>query len=220
VISPALANLFMHRALDDWMARKFPDCPFERYADDAVIHCRSERRAREVLAALEERMAQVGLRLHPAKTRIVYCKDANRRGSWNGPVSSGFLGFTFRARPRKAKDGRRFGGFGPAVSGKALARMGETVRSWRLKRHVTLTWEELAQWISPAIRGWISYYGRFYRTGLEPLLARVNHHLQQWVRAKYKRLRPLKALQRAWARVTRQYPWLLPHWKWVTGASW
>jgi group II intron reverse transcriptase/maturase len=219
-VSPVLANLFMHWAFDAWMGREFPDCPFERYADDAVVHCKTERRARQVLAALEQRMGETGLRLHPAKTRIVYCNDANRRGPWDGPASFDFLGFTFRARPRKGKDGRRFDGFGPAASGKALARMSEAVRSWHLRRHVCLTWKELAQWIGPVIQGWTSYYGRFYRTEMEPLLARVNHHVQQWIRAKYKRLRPLKALRRAWERITRQYPLLLPHWKWVTSAHW
>jgi group II intron reverse transcriptase/maturase len=219
-VSPVLANLFLHWAFDAWMGREFPDCPFERFADDAVIHCRTRRRARQVLAALEERMEETGLRLHPAKTRIVYCKDARRSGPWKGPVSFDFLGFTFRARPCKGKNGRRFDGFVPAVSSRALARMGEEVRRWHLRRHTSLTWEELAQWISPAIRGWVSCYGRFYRTELEPLLARINHHIQQWIRAKYKRLRPLKALQRAWERITRQYPRLLPHWKWVTSANW
>jgi group II intron reverse transcriptase/maturase len=219
-VSPVLANLFMHWASGMWMVREFPDCPFERYADDAVIHCHSESRARQVLAALEQRMDQAGLRLHPVKTRIVYCKDANRDGPWNGPSEFDFLGFTFRARSRKSKHGRRFDGFGPAVSDKALARMGETVRSWRLKRRVCLTWKALAQQITPVIRGWIEYYGRFYRTRLEPLLSRINHHIQRWLRAKYKRLRSRRALKRAWQRVTSQYPELMPHWKWVTSAYW
>jgi RNA-directed DNA polymerase len=218
-VSPVLANLFMHWAFDAWMAREFPDCPFERYADDAVVHCRSEARARQVLAALEQRMSGAGLQLHPEKTRIVYCRDDNRRGPWDGPVSFDFLGFTFRARSRSGRRGR-FSGFGPAASGKALARMSETVSSWHLKRHVNLTWQELAQWIGPVIRGWTGYYGKFYRSELEPLLARINHHVQQWARAKYKRLRSRKALQRAWERVTAQYPALLPHWKWVTSANW
>jgi RNA-directed DNA polymerase len=216
-VSPVLANLFLHWAFDAWLAREFPDCPFERYADDALVHCKTEARARQVLAALEQRMAEVGLELHPGKTRIVYCKDGNRRGPWDGPASFDFLGFTFRARSVSGKRGR-FTGFGPAVSGKALARMSETVRDWHLKRHVSLTWKELAQWISPVIRGWTGYYGRFCRSALYPLLARINYHVQQWIRAKYRRLRPLKALARAWERITSQYPAQLPHWQWVTSA--
>jgi group II intron reverse transcriptase/maturase len=215
-VSPVLVNLFMHYAFDAWMAREFPGCPFERYADDAVVHCPTEGRARQVLAALEERMRQVGLELHPGKTRIVYCKDDNRRRPWGGPVSFDFLGYTFRCRSSQGKRGR-FAGFGPAVSDKAVKRMSETVASWHLRRRVNLTWEELAKWISPVIRGWMSYYGRFNRVQLYPLLARINYHVGAWLRAKYRRLRPLKALQRAWRRVTTQNPSALPHWQWQTG---
>ena len=218
-VSPVLANLFMHYAFDMWLAREFPDCPFERYADDGVVHCRTEERARQVLAALDERMGQVGLRLHPDKTRIVYCRDGKRRGSYDGPVSFDFLGYTFRARSVNGKRGR-FTGFAPAASGKALAKMSETVSSWRLHRHVNLSWAELARWIGPVIRGWMGYYGRYYRSALYPLLARINHHIMKWLRAKYRRLRPFKAVWAAWDRVTTQYPRAFPHWQWVTGACW
>jgi group II intron reverse transcriptase/maturase len=216
-VSPVLANLFLHWAFDAWMDREFPDCPFERFADDAVVHCESQARARQVLAALERRMAGVGLRLHPAKTRIVYCKDANRRGPWDGPVSFDFLGYTFRPRETMGKNGL-FTGFNPAASGKAIARMSEAVRGWRLHQHVSLTWKQLADWIGPVIRGWMGYYGRFRHTELYPLLARINHHVQEWARAKYKKLRAARAMGRAWDRVTTQYPGLLPHWQWVTWA--
>jgi RNA-directed DNA polymerase len=216
-VSPVLANLFLHHALDEWMGREFPDCPFERYADDAVIHCESEDRARQVLAALERRMGEVGLRLHPAKTRIVYCKDSNRRGPWDGPVSFDFLGYAFRPRHSAGKNGR-FTGFDLEASGTAVKKMSETVASWRLHRHTALTWEQLTAWIAPVIRGWMDYYGRFRPSGLQSLLARINYHVQQWIRAKYKRLRPIRAMQRAWERITTQNPGLLPHWQWATGA--
>ena len=130
-MSPVLANLFLHYAFDMWMARKFPSVPFERYVDDAVVHCRSERQARMVRAALEERMGQVGLSLHPDKTRIVYCKDGIRRGSAEH-VSFNFLGFTFRARGVRTRHGRVFTGFGPAISKDALNKISAEVRSWRL----------------------------------------------------------------------------------------
>jgi RNA-directed DNA polymerase len=218
-VSPVLASLFMHYAFDMWLAREFPDCPFERYADDAVVHCRTEQRARQVLAALDERMGQVGLRLHPDKTRIVYCRDGKRRRRYDGPVSFSFLGYTFRARSMNGKRGR-FTGFAPAASDRALARMSETVTSWRLHRHVSLSWKELARWIGPVIRGWMNYYGRYYRSALYPLLARINHHIMKWLRAKYRRLRAFKAVWAAWERVTTQYPRAFPHWQWVTGAWW
>ena len=216
-VSPVIANLFLHWAFDTWMDREFPDCPFERYADDGLIHCKSEARARQVLAELELRMEEVGLRLHPGKTRIIYCKDANRRGPWAGPVSFDFLGYTFRPRSSTGKNGR-FTGFDLAVSDKAVKRMSETVSGWQLHRHVNLTWEQLAGQISPVIQGWMAYYGKFRRSELYSLLARINYYLRKWVRAKYKRLRPVRAMLRAWERVTAQYPGLLPHWRWVTGA--
>ena len=216
-VSPVIANLFMHYAFDAWMAREYPDCPFERYADDAVVHCRSQDRARQVLAALERRMGEVGLRLHPAKTRIVYCRDDNRRGPWDGPVSFDFLGYAFRPRHSAGKNGR-FTGFDLAASDKAVKKMSETVAGWQLHRHVNLTWEQLADWIAPVIAGWMNYYGKFRPSGLYSLLARINYHVQKWIRRKYRRLKPYKAMKRAWDRITAQMPGLLPHWQWVTGA--
>jgi RNA-directed DNA polymerase len=216
-VSPVLANLFLHYAFDTWLAREYPDCPFERYADDALVHCPSQARARQVLAALEQRMSEVGLALHPGKTRIVYCKDGNRRGDYDGPVSFDFLGYTFRARSMNGKRGR-FTGFGPAVSDTAVAKMSQTVVSWRLHRKITFSWAELIRWISPVIRGWMSYYGRYYRSALYPLLARINYRIQRWMQEKYRRLRTSRARHRAWERVTTQYPRALPHWPWVAWA--
>lgn len=216
-VSPVIANLFLHYAFDEWMAREFPDCPFERYADDAVVHCRTLARTLEVREALEARMEQVGLRLHPEKTKVVYCKDANRRRPWDGPVSFDFLGFTFRARPRMGKHGK-FSGFGPAISSRNKQRISAEIRGWKLHRQVNLTEGELSARISPQVRGWMNYYGRYYRSELYPLLRRVNYRIQQWTRSKYKRLRPKKKMLEAWDRVTTRYPRLFPHWQWVTDA--
>ena len=214
-VSPVLANLFLHWAFDAWMDREHPDCPFERYADDGVIHCDSQARARQVLAALEARMREVGLELHPGKTRIAYCKDSNRRQDWDGPVSFDFLGYTFRPRPAQGKNGM-FTGFDLAASPRSMARMSKAVRDWQLHHHVSLTWDQLVHWIAPVIRGWMAYYGRYRRSELFPLLARINYHLQKWLRAKYRRLKGFKAMIAAWDRVTTQSPGLLPHWRWVT----
>src|SRR5205823_3459450 len=128
-VSPVLANLFLHYAFDAWMAREFPGIGFERYVDDAVVHCASESRARAVLAAIGERMREVGLELHPDKTRIVYCKDGKRRGSHEHTAFT-FLGFTFRARGVRMKTGEMFLSFNPAVSKEALKMMSARVRSW------------------------------------------------------------------------------------------
>jgi retron-type reverse transcriptase len=82
VISPLLANLFLHYAFDMWMRRNFPDIPFERYADDAICHCRTEDQAMALRTALETRFADCGLTLHPDKTKIVYCRDESRRENY------------------------------------------------------------------------------------------------------------------------------------------
>jgi group II intron reverse transcriptase/maturase len=155
-VSPVLANLFLHYAFDTWMARTFPSVPFERYADDAVVHCASERQARFVRQAIEGRMVEVGLRLHPAKTRIVYCKDANRRGA-HPDTSFTFLGYTFRPRGAKDRRGDVFTAFLPAISKDALKRLSRTVRRWRIHRRLDLSWAELAEMINPVVRGWMSY---------------------------------------------------------------
>ncbi len=214
-VSPVLANLFLHYAFDAWMARKYPGAQFERYADDAVVHCVSEGQAREVLVAIENRMDEVGLRLHPGKTKIVYCQDGRRRRSYEH-TSFTFLGFTFQPRQAvRGSDGSRFLSFLPAISKDALKKINGEVRGWRLHRRVNSTEKELATQINPVVAGWMNYYGRFYRSALSPLLARINAYLMRWVRKKYKRLRGRRKAHQAWLRVTQQYPRLFAHWRWV-----
>jgi RNA-directed DNA polymerase len=213
-VSPVLANLFMHYAFDLWLTREFPGCPFERYADDAVVHCRPKAQAEAVLDALRNRMEQVGVRLHPDKTRIVYCKDGRRRGSHEHTEFT-FLGFTFRARGMRTRHGDVFTGFGPAASKDAIKKMSEQVKSWRLHRLTGHAIGEIAREINPVIRGWVQYYGRFYKSELYPTLYRINDYLVRWMRKKYRRLRPLKKAERAWKRLISQYPVLFPHWQWT-----
>lgn len=214
-VSPVLANLFLHYVFDMWMGREFPSVRFERYVDDAVVHCVSERQARQVLAALQDRMAEVGLRLHPDKTRVVYCKDGNRSGDYEH-TSFTFLGFTFRPRQAQDKVGRSFLSFIPAISKDAWKKISAEVRSWRLHRRTGHTFADLARMINPIVRGWMNYYGAFYRSALHGLLARINAYLMRWVRKKYRRYRGRKASQQAWARVTKQYPRFIAHWAWTT----
>jgi group II intron reverse transcriptase/maturase len=213
-ISPVLANLFLHYAFDAWMTRKYPDVPFERYADDGVVHCESERQAREVLAAIANRMDEVGLRLHPDKTKVVYCKDGNRRGSYEH-TSFTFLGFTFRARAARSRTGKKFTSFLPAISKDALKKISGEVRRWRLHRWTWHSFAELARKINPIVRGWMQYYGAFYRSALCPFLARINAYLMRWIRKKYKRLRPFNKALACWRRITRQYARLFAQWAWV-----
>ena len=215
-ISPVLANLFMHYAFDCWLEREFPAVRFERYADDAVVHCATERQAREVLAALEARMAEVGLQLHPDKTRIVYCKDGRRRRADCAGTSFTFLGYTFRARKAPARDGTSmFTGFLPAVSKDALKKMSGVVRSWRIHLRTATELQDLAERINPVVRGWINYYGRYYRTALDSLLRRINNYLMRWAQRKYKRLRPFRKARRWWHDLTARQPCMFAHWAWM-----
>ncbi|GAA3838395.1 group II intron reverse transcriptase/maturase [Streptomyces coacervatus] len=213
-VSPVLANLFMHYAFDLWLARNFRDVQFERYADDAVVHCVSERQAQQVLTALRNRMEEVGLRLHPDKTKIVYCKDGNRRGAYEH-TSFTFLGFTFQARRARNRKGKNFTNFLPAISKEALKKISGEVRSWRLHLRIGLTFAELARRINPIVRGWMQYYGAFYRSELLPLLRRISAYLMRWIRKKYKRFRSFKAAHRCWQRITSRHPRLFAHWAWT-----
>jgi RNA-directed DNA polymerase len=210
-VSPVIANLFLHYAFDVWMTRQFPGVAFERYVDDAVIHCDSWVQARSVLAALGDRMREVGLVLHPDKTRIVYCRDGNRRGSYEHTAFT-FLGFTFRARGVRTKTGKMFLGFNPAISKDALKKISGQVRSWRLHQRVDLSEADLARRINPIVRGWTNYYGAFYPSALYPLLTRINAYLMRWSRNKYKRLRSRKKAQAAWNQAVKLRPRFFAHW--------
>jgi group II intron reverse transcriptase/maturase len=210
-VSPILANLFMHYAFDSWMARNIPGCPFERYADDAVVHCKSRRQAEYVLGRIATRMNEVGLRLHPDKTRIVYCKDGRRRAE-HEHTSFTFLGYAFRARGARSKNGVNFTGFLPAISPEAHKAKSDRLRGLRIHRRTDLSLDDLARWLNPIIAGWINYYGRFYRTALDPLLRRVNTYLRRWAGRKYKRLRTHKRFSRWWAGLLHRQPGLFAHW--------
>jgi RNA-directed DNA polymerase len=215
-VSPVLANLFMHYAFDSWLEREFPAVEFERFADDAVVHCATERQARQVLDALGQRMAEVGLELHPEKTKIVYCKDRKRRLD-HEHTSFTFLGYTFRARKAPTRDGKSmFTAFLPAVSRDALKKMSGEVRRWRINLRTTSDIGELAEWMNPVIRGWLTYYGKFYRTELDGLLRRINTYLVRWARRKFRRLRSFKRAKRWWNGLLRRQPALFAHWAWMT----
>lgn len=222
-ISPLLANLFMHYAFDTWLARNYPTVTFERYCDDAVVHCGSYDQAVAVRAALADRLAEFGLLLHPEKTRIVYCQDSTRQGRYP-VVTFTFLGYEFRPRAAVGKDRKRFTGFLPAVSTPAQKKIGNTIRSWRLARRSGSTLRQLARDINPTVASWVNYYGRFYRSELTNLLARLNRHLLRWAGKKYTGLGRRQARRRL-AEVARAYPGLFAHWKagaypvgWATGA--
>ena len=217
-ISPLLANLFMHYAFDRWMDREHPACPFERYADDIIVHCDSHTQAQEVLAGIAERLGALGLELHPDKTRIVYCKDADRPGN-SEHVSFDFLGYTFRGRLAKGKHGF-FVGFLPAISAKARKAISRKIRAWHLNRRSLQDLSGLAAGINPQVRGWINYYGRFYRSQLGFLAWRINEHLTRWAMHKFKRFRRRYTKAMTWLqKVYQHHPSLFAHWQLVAFTS-
>ncbi len=212
-ISPVLANIFLHYALDMWLVREFPAVPFERYADDAILHFKSKAQAQVVLDAIVERLAQVGLELNLDKTRIVYCKDSNRKGSHEHEQFT-FVGYTFRPRRARNRRGVLFVSFAPAISDVAAKAIGRRIKRWRLHLRSGQTLADLAEAINRIVWGWINFYGRFYRSELISLLRVIDEYLVRWAMRKYKRLRG--GPTRAWrflASVARREPGLFAHWK-------
>ena len=213
VISPVLANLFLHYVFDKWMSINYPDKPFARYADDGVAHCCTLDDAETLHGALEERFAECRLELHPDKTKIVYCKDDDR--TENYPiVKFDFLGFTFRPRRSKSRYGKYFINFTPAVSDKAKKAMRQTVRGWRIHLKPDKTLEDISNMFNPVIRGWLNYYGRFYKSEMYPVLRHVDQALIRWARRKHKKLHNHQRRATHWiGRVARREPKLFTHWQ-------
>ena len=214
MVSPLLANLFLHYTFDVWMRRYFPACRFERYADDAVVHCRSRREAQTVVRAIRGRFEQCHLELHPTKTRIVYCKDDDRPGE-HEHVRFGFLGYTFQPRRAKNRHGKFFVSFLPAMSTKAAKAVRRTIRNWKLaSTRNNQRLEDLARVLNPAVRGWMNYYGRFYRSRCVQVLRHLNEALAAWVRRKYTRFRRRERASMQWLRrVAQRDPNLLVLWQ-------
>lgn len=212
-VSPLLANLFLHYALDRWMAVKYPRVPFERYADDVIVHCRTEREAEEVRNAIAARLRDCRLELHPEKTKIVYCKDELRKRRHDHEKLD-FLGYEFRPRRSKSRTGKAFLNFSPAISTKAAKAIRERIRSWKLPKCSDKAIEELSRLYNPIIRGWFQYYGRFYRTALYSIKRQLDQELVFWAKRKYKKLRQHLRRARHWiARISRRCPELFAHWQ-------
>jgi RNA-directed DNA polymerase len=214
VISPILSNLFMHYTFDLWMTRAHPDLPWCRYADDGLVHCRTEQEAEALKAELQARLAECRLELHPTKTKIVYCRDGKRRDKYPN-VKFDFLGYCFRPRlVRRSRDNTLFCGFNPAVSTFALKTMRTTIRELNVRHQTQLSLADIARKINPLLRGWIAYYGRYAPSALVPLLRYVNHMLRAWVMRKFKHfaghtVRASRFLQR----LAREHADLFVHWQ-------
>ena len=216
VISPVLANLFLHYAFDLWMTRHYPQTPIVRYADDGVAHCRTKREALQLMESLRMRFKEVGLEMHPEKTRIIYCKDDDRLGGEEELTSFDFLGYTFRPRRSKNKYGKFFINFTPGVSQKACKAMKEKTRSWKLRLRSDKTMVDLAKMYNPVVRGWINYYGEYYKSALYPVLRHLNQTLVKWACRAIKRLRRHRRQAVHWlGRIAKQRPDLFAHWRLV-----
>ena len=218
VVSPILANLFLHYTFDLWMARTFPHLRWCRYADDGLVHCRTEKEARAVWEALNSRMAECRLELHPTKTKIVYCRDGRRKGKFEN-VAFDFLGYGFRPRSVKGPASQRmFCGYTPAVSKPALNAMRSKIRSMTLRKRTEVTLDDIARELNPITRGWIAYYGRYTRSALYPLVRYIDQTLAVWIKRKYKRFhRRLGQAREFLTKIARESPRLFVHWQ--LGAS-
>ena len=213
VISPLLSNLFMHYVFDVWMQRQFPEEKFERYVDDGLVHCKTKDRAETVLKAIRGRLQACGLELHTEKTKIVYCKDVNRRGSHEHEKFD-FLGYTFRPRQSKNWQGKKFVNFAPAISQKSATRIKHEIRSWKLHLRSNKNIGELARKHNAIIQGWVNYYGRYYKSAMYPHLRNIEQSLIKWVMRKYKRYQRHQQRARKWlGRIRKREPNLFVHWR-------
>jgi RNA-directed DNA polymerase len=213
VVSPLLANLFLHYAFDRWVAEHLRSVRFCRYADDGVVHCKSLAQAQFALRRITERFRQCGLEVHPEKTRIVYCKDINR-GEMYPTIVFTFLGYTFQPRKAVDKYDRVYVNFAPAVSRDALRAMRQTIRRWRIQLKCDKDLDDLSRMFNPILRGWMNYYGRFYASAMASVWKHLNGFLVRWLRRKYQHLARHKTrASRALGRLARTSPKAFIHWE-------
>lgn len=212
VISPVLANLFLHYVFDDFMVKEFPSIPWARYADDGIAHCVSLKQAKYLKRRLQERFATYGLELNLEKTRIVYCKDDDRKGNQEH-TSFDFLGYTFRPRLAKNKYGKFFVSFLPAMGEKAKKAIRKEVRSWKLQFKTDKELWDIANMFNSKIQGWINYYTHFYKSEIYDVLRYINSRLIYWVRRKYKKRNSRKRAEHWLGEIAKRERNLFAHWK-------
>lgn len=213
VVSPLLANLFLHYAFDSWIRREMPTILFCRYADDGLLHCQSQRQAEYVLKRIKQRFHECGLRIHPDKSGIIYCKDKNRRENYKR-VSFDFLGYTFQ--PRRCVNGKGLvhPNFLPAISRTSRKAITQEMRSWHIQLKNDKSLVDLSRMFTPVLQGWSNYYGRFYPSAMRVIWHHFHRYLVQWLRRKYRRLAGHK--RRAYQylnRLAQANSHLFPHWK-------
>jgi group II intron reverse transcriptase/maturase len=217
VISPLLANLYLHVVFDKWFEQQFADCPFERYADDIIVHVKNENYAKYIMKSIRARMTQCKLELHPKKTKLVYCNRASRRKRTPAKHKQfDFLGYTFRSRKVQTKDGKLIFGFSPAISKSSEKRISKICRKLGFHRWTHMNLHQLSEALSPMIRGWLHYYGKFHKTAMDKVFRILNRRLGKWAFNKYKRFKRRKYVSYAqrWLRQTaKDYAYIFPHWQ-------
>ncbi|MDD7886372.1 group II intron reverse transcriptase/maturase [Flavivirga sp. 57AJ16] len=214
VISPLLANLFLHYAFDKWLENTDRTIHYARYADDAIVHCKSEAQAKQILNAIRERMKTVGLELYPQKTKIVYCRDYRRKGKY--PINKfDFLGYSFQPRTTTSKKSNRlFLGFDCAISIGSRKRIAEKLRTLKVESLSFKSIVGVAQYLNPMIRGWVNYYGKFRASELTKVFRLLSNRLVRWARKRYKRYKTSIRKAFKWLQAVReQFPYLFYHWR-------
>lgn len=212
VISPVLANLFMHYVFDDFMSKKYPYIKWVRYADDGVLNCQSLKQAQYIIDILDKRFKLFGLELNLTKTKIVYCKDKHRMNSYEN-IKFDFLGYTFKMRNAKGYNNEIFFSFLPAMGDNAQKQIRKELRSWRLQLRTNKSIKDLANMLNPKIQGWINYYSHYYKAGIVKLLEYINFLLMKWVKRKYKNVRSIKSATNLLAKIASQNQMLFAHWR-------
>lgn len=212
VISPILANLFMHYVFDDFMNKEFPNIPWVRYADDGALNCVSIKQAKYIIKVLDKRFKTFDLKLNLDKTKIVYCKDEDRQGNYEN-TNFDFLGYTFKTRGAKNKYGKMFRNFLPAMSDKAQREIIKEIRGWKLQLKSDKTINDIANMFNSKIQGWINYYTHYYKSGINDVLRYINRCLIKWARRKYKKLNSRKRAINWLMEIAKREPNLFAHWK-------
>jgi group II intron reverse transcriptase/maturase len=212
VISPILANLFMHYAFDRWLTRNHGNNPFERYADDTVVHCRTEQEANQLLAEIDARLKECKLELHPTKTKIVYCQDKERQKQ-HPNTAFDFLGYTFRKVLIKDRLGRLQMNFIASVSKNAGQTLKDKVKSLKIHKRTGSKIEMIAEKLNPILRGWMNYFGKFNRSAMKRTLDCVQRRLIKWAMCKFKRFRKHRRRAEEWLlQVRKRKPYMFAHW--------
>jgi group II intron reverse transcriptase/maturase len=208
VISPLLANLFLHYAFDTWMERTNPTVPFERYADDIVCHIGTMKEAMRLKQLVQARFEEVSMQVNERKTKVVYIDTFKR---WNVKTSFTFLGYDFQVRTLKNYKGELYRRCMPGASKKAMRKITQTIKGWRIHRSTVESAEKLASRYNAIVRGWIEYYGKFWYRNFGHHLWRVlQSRLLKWMKSKHRT--SWKEAMHKLALLQKEKPRLFAHW--------